>query len=113
MGCVASVDYGVASVCYPGSGDNVVCCGGEAEEMIAGWQTEIDAAQKQTHYRGAERITFSEGDVGFDGEMLCHDCKVAPGQFHVFGCDAERCGRCNRQAIACGCWDEEDDEVYK
>jgi len=39
---------------------------------------------------------------------------VRPGQYHVPSCDAERCPRCLRQAISCGCadgdFDDDDDD---
>jgi hypothetical protein len=45
----------------------------------------------------------------------CGDCGVAPGGLHHRGCDLQRCPRCKRQLITCGCpFDEhrdEDDEV--
>jgi hypothetical protein len=46
----------------------------------------------------------------------CGDCGTKPGGFHHLGCDLERCPRCRRQLISCGCWndgtedEDEDDE---
>ena len=37
----------------------------------------------------------------------CGDCGVRVGGFHHVGCDVQRCPRCTRQFISCGClWDE-------
>lgn len=38
----------------------------------------------------------------------CHDCNVKHGQAHHWGCDVERCPRCEGQLISCGCLDKPD-----
>ena len=48
----------------------------------------------------------------------CGDCGCVAGGFHHPGCDLERCPRCRRQAITCGCCDaiyenDCDEEVVK
>ena len=35
--------------------------------------------------------------------VICHDCAVAEGEIHKFGCDMERCPFCGRQLISCDC----------
>ena len=33
----------------------------------------------------------------------CGDCGIMSGGFHHFGCDIERCPKCNMQLISCDC----------
>lgn len=36
-------------------------------------------------------------------QATCGDCGAPSGGYHHPGCDMERCPRCRRQAISCGC----------
>lgn len=33
----------------------------------------------------------------------CHDCGVEEGQYHLLGCDMERCPFCGNQLLVCDC----------
>ncbi len=56
-------------------------------------------------FPGAGRVPFgSERPPAFEGEQ-CHDCFVARGAFHHYGCDSEECPNCGGQLLACDCPD--------
>ena len=56
-------------------------------------------------------LRFGDGEVirrnvtYFDRNLHCHDCGIANhwGNVHHFGCDVERCPRCDGQLISCDC----------
>ena len=79
-------------------------------EMTADWPEKIRAAQEITTYeiggREFARIRFGHERPPVDLGIACHDCAVVPGEYHVPGCDVERCPACRLQAIACPCTGE-------
>jgi hypothetical protein len=66
--------------------------------------------QRQTYVeiggRSLERVRYGrEADDWGADQGPCHDCGVAKGDLHVFGCDVERCPACGGQLIYCECDD--------
>ena len=67
------------------------------------------------------RIRYGK-EEGFWGEIAskqsCHDCGVFQGEYHIPGCDHERCPKCRMmdgmqsQIISCGCFSDWTDGVF-
>lgn len=82
--------------------------------MAKSWPRKIQAAQKITVVCIAEknypRIRYGDEkeDWGANDGLPCGDCAVLKGQFHVVGCDIERCPCCRDQLISCDCDMDED-----
>lgn len=80
--------------------------------VTAEWTEQINEAQKTATVliqgRQVPRVRYGEEKDNWGAESRpCHDCGVVKGQFHVLGCDVERCPVCGGQLISCDCSDEE------
>ena len=73
----------------------------------AKWKAEFAHSQAVTHLvingQSYERLRFYADETDDEIEETCGHCEVSDTSFHLLGCEAERCPRCRRQIISCGC----------
>jgi hypothetical protein len=77
-------------------------------QVIAGWPEALEEAQlvTTTHIGGREvaRVRYGEEEDDWGARSgPCHDCYAIQGEFHVEGCDVERCPGCGGQRFNCDC----------
>ena len=77
--------------------------------VLADWPDRLRQAQLETtcYPNGIEMPRVRYGDEADDwgaNEQPCHDCVAIKGEYHVPGCDVERCPQCGGQLwFGCEC----------
>jgi hypothetical protein len=78
-------------------------------KMRRDYAESLQAAQRTTHYRVAERIVprIHFGDETYPmvtpGDGLCSCCSAARRQLHEPLCEREQCPVCKLQVMSCDC----------
>lgn len=74
-----------------------------------GWVDRIRKGQLLSHIQLSDMSMLSRVRYGSENEdwgaetQRCRDCGAAHDEFHVVGCDVERCPQCHGQSISCAC----------
>lgn len=57
------------------------------------------------HYIKLDGKIYPRDNTYFNSGETCHDCNILNrrGNYHHFGCEMERCSRCEKQLISCDC----------
>jgi hypothetical protein len=76
--------------------------------MTPDWPERIRQAQEITtciaNGQVVARVRYGEEEDDWGANRRpCHDCAVVKGEFHVEGCDVERCPACGGQRFNCDC----------
>jgi hypothetical protein len=88
---------------HPGEEHRVAICQDCEQEMLEATSCTVDSLI----LRG-RRYPRDRARSPFDADGRCPDCGVGDRGYHHLGCDLERCPRCRRQQISCGCsWIDE------
>jgi hypothetical protein len=82
--------------------------------MAADWPEKIRQAQEiRTCFANGQdilRIRYGDEEDDWGADIRpCHDCGVIKSEFHVEGCDVERCAGCGGQRFNCDCEPSEDE----
>jgi hypothetical protein len=79
-------------------------------EVSPNWPNRLRKAQLITTIKIDDvelpRIKYGEEHIKYGEEhnnLPCHDCCAILGEYHVPGCDVERCPNCCGQLISCSC----------
>lgn len=79
----------------------IAICGDCGREMVEGGGCTVQVLIS-VNGDSIDRIKHGDAREGlFVEEKTCHDCAVALGEYHHFGCDVERCPTCSGQLISC------------
>lgn len=76
--------------------------------LQAHWPLQLENAQaKHTYHcegRQQHRVRLGDEEEDWGGARgWCKSCFALKGEFHVPGCDVERCPFCGDQVVSCGC----------
>jgi hypothetical protein len=77
------------------------------------WMKEISRAQEQATYmiggQVYERVAFGEeSGLAERPKTPCPGCVAKVGEYHVSGCEYERCPACDNPALECECAYQDD-----